>query len=83
MLTEFIKKALAHAHYELIQDNEPFYGEVKALAGVWSTGKTLEECRDHLEQAIEDWLLFSLAKGYDIPSLDGLKIQPPKEVLAS
>jgi predicted RNase H-like HicB family nuclease len=82
MLTEFIKKALALAHYELIQDKEPYYGEVSLLPGVWSTGKTLEECRDHLEQAIEDWLLFSLAKGYDIPDLDGLKIQAPKEVLA-
>ena len=83
MLTEFIKKALAHAHYELIQDNEPFYGEVKELPGVWSTGVTLEECREKLEQAIEDWLLFSLAKGYEIPVLDGLKIEPPREILAS
>ncbi len=83
MLTEFIGKSLASAHYEMIQDDEPFYGEIKDLPGVWSTGRTLEECRSKLELAIEDWLLFSLAKGYVIPAIDGLKIEPPREILAS
>ena len=50
--------ALENAHYEIIKDEEPFYGEVPSLAGVWATGKTLEECRRNLAEAIEDWVLF-------------------------
>jgi len=45
MLLQYIQTALECAHYEIIKDEEPFYGEVPPLAGVWATGKTLEECR--------------------------------------
>ena len=45
MIVEYIQEALNRAHYEIIDDDEPFYGELKELKGVWATGKTLEECR--------------------------------------
>ena len=34
MLTEYIDEALKRAKYELIQDEEPYYGEIKALPGL-------------------------------------------------
>ena len=43
MIVEYIEAALAKAKYEIIRDDEPYYGEVPALKGVWATGKTLEE----------------------------------------
>lgn len=45
MLLEYIQEVLERAHYELIEDEEPYYGEVPALPGVWATGRSLEECR--------------------------------------
>jgi Uncharacterised protein family (UPF0150). len=42
MLTEYIQEALRRARYEIIDDEEPYYGEVPELQGVWATGKTLE-----------------------------------------
>ncbi len=66
MLLRYIQAALEQAHYELIKDEEPFYGEVAALPGVWATGKTLEECRRNLAEAVEDWVLVSVAKGLPI-----------------
>ncbi len=42
MITEYIEAGLAQAKYETIEDEEPYYGEVPGLAGVWATGKTLE-----------------------------------------
>ena len=42
MLTEYIEEALKKAKYEIINDEEPYYGEVPELRGVWATGKTLE-----------------------------------------
>jgi hypothetical protein len=33
MLLQYIQAALEQAHYELIEDDEPFYGEVPGLPG--------------------------------------------------
>ena len=63
MLLQYIQAALDRAHYEIIEDKEPFYGEVPLLNGVWATGETLEACRRNLAEAIEDWVFFSVAKG--------------------
>ncbi|MCD6472908.1 type II toxin-antitoxin system HicB family antitoxin [Candidatus Aerophobetes bacterium] len=60
MLTEYIEEALKRARYEIIDDEEPYYGEVPELRGVWATGKTLEECRKNLKEVIEGWLVISI-----------------------
>lgn len=74
MLLQHIQTALEGAHYEIIQDDEPFYGEVPHLAGIWATGKTLDECRRNLAEATEDWVLFSVAKGLPIPDLGDVAV---------
>ena len=56
MIVEYIEAALARANYEIIRDEEPYYGEVPELKGVWATGKTLEECRKKLAEVIEGWI---------------------------
>ncbi len=66
MLTQYVQQALERAHYEIIEDEEPYYAEVSDLEGVWATGKTLEECRRNLAEAIEDWLLFSIEFDYSL-----------------
>jgi predicted RNase H-like HicB family nuclease len=66
MITEYIEAALLKARYELIKDEEPFYGEVPELAGVWATGKTLEECRKNLAEVIDGWIVVRLRKGLPI-----------------
>ena len=48
MIREYIEAALERARYEIIDDEEPYYGEVPELQGVWATGRTLEECRRNL-----------------------------------
>jgi predicted RNase H-like HicB family nuclease len=82
MLLEYIQAALEGAKYEIIEDEEPYYGEVPSLVGVWATGKTLEECRRNLAEAVEDWVLFSVAKGLPIPVLGEVAIRLPVEVPA-
>nr|WP_253704837.1 hypothetical protein [Thermus scotoductus] len=42
-LTRYLEEAMARARYELIEDEEPYYGEVPDLPGVWATGKSLRE----------------------------------------
>lgn len=82
MLTQYLQAALDRARYEMIEDEEPFYGEVPELPGVWATGKTLEECRRRLASALEDWILFSLAKGLPIPALGDVALHQPRLVAA-
>jgi predicted RNase H-like HicB family nuclease len=80
MITEYIEAALARASYEIIKDEEPYYGEIPGLQGVWATGKTLEECRRNLAETVEGWVLLSIAKGLPIPALGEVSICVPKKV---
>lgn len=83
MLIEYIEEALRRARYEIIKDDEPYYGEVKELKGVWATGRTLEECRSNLRDVIEGWILLSIKKDIPIPKLGNFRIKELKEAMAA
>ncbi len=83
MLVEYIEEALKKAHYEIIDDEEPYYGEVRELKGVWASGKTLEECRNNLKDVIEGWILLSIKKGIPIPKLGEIEIKETLEEVAA
>ena len=80
MLIKYIQTALEHAKYEIIDDEEPYYGEIPELQGVWASGKTLEECRKNLEEVIDEWIIIRLRNGLPIPSIDNLIIQTTGEI---
>ena len=82
MLTEYIDEALKRARYEIIDDEDPHYGEVPELRGVWATGKTLEECRGTLKDVIEGWILLSARKGLAVPKLGDAEIREIEEAVA-
>ena len=75
MIVEYITAALAKAHYEIIQDEEPYYGEIPDLPGVYATGKTLEECRKNLVEVIDGWIIIRLRRGMPIPPVQGISIE--------
>jgi len=80
VLTEYIEAALKEATYELIQDEEPYYGTIPSLQGVWATGKTLEECRRNLREVLEGWIVIRLRKGFPIPPIGGCHIEEPERL---
>lgn len=80
MIREYIDMALQKAHYEMIDDEQPFYGEVPELQGVWASGNTLEECRKNLAEVIDGWVLIRLSRGLPIPEIEGVRILPPREI---
>lgn len=41
MLTQYIKAAMRRARYELLADDESFYGEISGFAGVYASAETL------------------------------------------
>ena len=79
MFCEYIQAAISKAIYEVINDDEPYYGEVPDLKGVWATGNTMEECHENLRMAIEDWIAFSLRFNLPIPVIEGQVIKAPAE----
>ncbi len=67
MIQDFLDTFLSEAQYEMIDDGKRFYAEIKALRGVWATGKTLEECRSNLLSALEGWFVFRLRNNLSVP----------------
>ncbi len=65
---------MRHARYEIIEDDQPFYGEIPECQGVWASGVTLEQCREELESALEDWLLFRLSRQLPAPVIDEIDL---------
>ncbi|GAB6041300.1 type II toxin-antitoxin system HicB family antitoxin [Endothiovibrio diazotrophicus] len=78
MIREYVDAALASAHYEMIEDEEPFYGEVPGLSGVWASGHSLEECRTHLADVIDGWVLIRISRGLALPEINGAVITLPE-----
>jgi predicted RNase H-like HicB family nuclease len=78
MLLEYLNAAIERANYEKIEDEEPYYGEIPGVQGVWATGKSLEECRRKLIQALEDWVFFSIYRGEAIPAVGGVTLELPR-----
>ena len=74
MLTSYINAAMKSAHYEIMEDDKTYYGEVKECEGVYSNAKTLEECRKELEQTLEDWILLRVSKNLPLPTVDGIHL---------
>lgn len=80
MISEYIEAALSRAKYEIIEDDEPYYGEVPELEGVWATGKTLEECRRNLNDVVDGWLVVRLKRALPIPPIGEHRVEELKRL---
>lgn len=74
MLTRYIRAALHQAAYGILPGDEGFFGSIPGLEGVWANAPTLEKCREELEDALEDWLLFRLSRQLQIPPIGGIDL---------
>lgn len=74
MLTSYIRAAIHKATYEILPDDGTFYGEIPGFDGVYSNAPTLEECRDELEEVLEEWILFRVSRNLTLPTVDGLNL---------
>ena len=74
MLTEYIRAAMRKAKYEILSEDNTFYGEIPGFDGVYANADTLEGCRDELEEVLEEWLLFRVSRNLPLPVVDGLEL---------
>ena len=73
MLTEYIRAAMSRARYKILDDGT-YFGEISGLQGVWANAKTLEVCRDELQEVLEDWLIVKLRHGDPIPRIGRVQL---------
>lgn len=74
MLAEYIDKAMEQAVYEIIEDEQTYWGEIPDLQGVWARHATLEGCRRELREAVSDWIALRLRLGLPIPIVAGIDL---------
>ncbi len=75
MLIKYLTTVMHKAHYEFLKNDKKFYGEIPECKGVYATARSLEECRDELEEVLEEWILFRISRNLNLPVIDGIKLQ--------
>ena len=74
MLIKYTQAAFRHAKYEILDDDGSFYGEISMCNGVFANASTLEECREQLEEVLEEWILLRVYKNLQLPVVDGIEL---------
>ena len=67
MLTEYLQAAMRRAEYEILPDDGSFYGEIPDFQGVYANARTLESCREELQEVLEEWVFFRISQNLALP----------------
>jgi len=78
MLQAYIRGALGRAHYEILEDDGSYYGEIAGFEGVYANAESLEKCREELEEVLEEWVLFRVSRNLPLPTVDGIELRVRK-----
>jgi predicted RNase H-like HicB family nuclease len=74
MLAQYIDMALELARYEIIEEDNSYWGEIPGFQGVWAKHATLAGCQRELREALSDWLALRLRLGLETPTLGPLDL---------
>ena len=78
MLSKYISSVMKKAKYEILKDDNTFYGEILGFNGVYANSNTLEKCREELEEVLEEWLFFRISRNLPIPVVNGIELKIKK-----
>ena len=65
---------MGQARYEILSDDGTFYGEIPGFEGVYANSLKLEDCRDELEEVLEEWILFRISRNLPLPVVEGMEL---------
>ena len=80
MLTEYLEAAMRRANYEILPDDNTFYGDIPGLDGVYANSDNLETCRSELKEVLEEWILLSISRHFPLPIIDGIELKAKEAV---
>jgi predicted RNase H-like HicB family nuclease len=75
MLLQYITAAMKQAHYEILEDDKSYYGEIPGFDGVYANAATLESCREELDEVLEEWILLRVSNKLPLPTIDGITLE--------
>ena len=78
MLSKYILSAMKKARYEILKDDNTYYGDIPGFKGVYANADTLEDCREDLEEVLEEWLFLRISRNLPTPEIDGIKLKVKK-----
>ncbi len=83
MLANYIDQVMKNAVYEIIEDDNTYWGEIPNFQGVWANNETLEGCRNELREALGDWIALRLKLGLEIPIVNEINLNDINKPLIS
>ena len=73
MITEYIQAALEISQYKKI-DDDSWFAEIPGFDGVWSNGRSVEECRKELVEVLEEWLILKIQDKDPVPVIKNIDL---------
>jgi len=73
ILTAFTNAAMREAKYRILEDGS-FFGEIPSCPGVWANQQSLEDCREELQEVLEEWLIVKLRDHDPLPQIGGIDL---------
>jgi len=75
LLTDYLHAAMRHAEYERLEDGS-WYAHIPGLPGLWANEPNIEDTRNDLLAALDDWLFVNGTTGARVapPKFDGISI---------
>jgi len=64
----------------ILPDDGLLYGQIAGCNGVYATATTLEDCREQIEEVLEEWILFRVSRNLVLPVIDGIELSMQKAV---
>jgi predicted RNase H-like HicB family nuclease len=71
---------MRRAKYEILEEEGSIYGHTPDLPGAWAKASTLEECREELQEVVEDWIMTSIAAHDPLPVIEGINLETTADV---
>jgi len=74
VLLKYISSAMKKAKYEILKEDNTYYGEIPGFKGVYANSSSLEKCKEELEEVLEEWLFYRISRNLPIPIVDGIEL---------
>lgn len=68
MFYSYLFKKMKAAKYKILKDGT-YFGEIPGIPGVWTDAKNLEDCRQELQEVLEEWVLLKIRSREQVPGL--------------
>jgi predicted RNase H-like HicB family nuclease len=72
MWLNYLQAALHQAQYKVVEEQDRIYATIPGFEGVQASGESLEECRRHLAEVLEDWIEVRVSRKLPLPEVNGV-----------